>query len=400
MSVFCKRTLHIVLLSAILLGVPALCAALYGPPGIWEGVKSFPPRTEDWGTRPEALWNHRCPFSWPWFAGFALFTFACLYPLVKRAATGSTAQPSNEGTGRGERESGNNCQTVKLSNRQTVKRFPFWGWLGLAELAVAWVFCWAKFDFCHSIQPHISYMPLWVGYITIVNALCVWRSGTSPLTAHPLPYLLTFPASALFWWFFEYLNRYVWNWYYLGVSAMGAGEYAFYATVCFSSVLPAVTATAALLHTFRPFDDARFSDLKPVKMRDWRTIVLLGAVSALGLTGIVLIPQYTFPLLWLSPLFVFLLVQTLLGEPCILEHSGGRNWALVLRFACAALVCGLCWETWNYYAVAKWVYAVPFVHRFQIWEMPLIGFAGYLPFGVECAAVTAWICPDLIEADA
>jgi hypothetical protein len=30
--------------------------------------------------------------------------------------------------------------------------------------------------------------------------------------------------------------------------------------------------------------------------------------------------------------------------------------------------------------------------------MPLIGFAGYLPFGVECAAVTAWICPDLIES--
>ena len=23
--------------------------------------------------------------------------------------------------------------------------------------------------------------------------------------------------------------------------------------------------------------------------------------------------------------------------------------------------------------------------------MPLIGFAGYLPFGVECAAVTFWI---------
>ena len=114
--------------------------------------------------------------------------------------------------------------------------------------------------------------------------------------------------------------------------------------------------------------------------------------------GIVLIPQYTFPLLWLSPLFVFLLIQSLLGEPCILEHADGRNWSLVLRFACAALVCGLCWETWNYYAVAKWVYAVPFVHRFQIWEMPLIGFAGYLPFGVECAAVTAWICPDLIEA--
>ena len=51
------------------------------------------------------------------------------------------------------------------------------------------------------------------------------------------------------------------------------------------------------------------------------------------------------------------------------------------------------------YAYAKWIYAVPWVHRFQIWEMPLIGFGGYLPFGLECAAVTAWICPALIEND-
>ena len=29
--------------------------------------------------------------------------------------------------------------------------------------------------------------------------------------------------------------------------------------------------------------------------------------------------------------------------------------------------------------------------------MPLIGFAGYLPFGVECAAVTAWVLPALVE---
>ena len=67
--------------------------------------------------------------------------------------------------------------------------------------------------------------------------------------------------------------------------------------------------------------------------------------------------------------------------------------------AIASLICGVCWETWNYFAYAKWVYAVPWVHRFQIWEMPLIGFGGYLPFGVECAAVTAWILPALVEND-
>ena len=71
--------------------------------------------------------------------------------------------------------------------------------------------------------------------------------------------------------------------------------------------------------------------------------------------------------------------------------------SLAFRYSVAALVCGLAWETWNFYAAAKWVYSVPYVHAFQIWEMPLLGFAGYLPFGLECAAVTAWICPDLVE---
>ena len=118
MTTFAKRTLHILLLVAILLGVPALCAALFGPPGIWEGVKSFPPRTEDWGLRPEALWNHRCPFSWPWFAGFALFTFACLFPLVKRAATKPTVKRSNGSTVKR-----SNGSTVKRFNGSTVKRF-------------------------------------------------------------------------------------------------------------------------------------------------------------------------------------------------------------------------------------------------------------------------------------
>jgi hypothetical protein len=42
---------------------------------------------------------------------------------------------------------------------------------------------------------------------------------------------------------------------------------------------------------------------------------------------------------------------------------------------------------WNYYSLAKWIYTVPFVGRFFIFEMPILGFAGYLPFGLECLAI-------------
>jgi len=370
-----KRILHYLMLAAVLVGLPLLCCALGGYDEILEGVRQFPPRTEDWGFRPEKLWNVRRPFNWYWFAGFTLFTAACLFPFVRRGLR-AVRRPS-EGT----------------PVRTGAGHFPWWGYVGLAVLVVSWVVAWSRFPcFTPYQQAVLSYFPVWTGYIILVNALVLWRSGTCPLTAHPGLYLATFPASSLFWWFFEYLNRYVWNWYYLGIDGFTPFQYTFYASICFASVLPAVYATAELLGTFRFFDDRNYDDMawRP-NVRSPASCVVLAALSAVGLTGIVFCPEYVYLFLWISPLMVFVLVQVLLKEPCILDRLANGSWGLVFRFEIAALCCGLCWETWNYYALAKWVYAVPWVHAFQVWEMPLIGFAGYLPFGVECAAVTFWI---------
>ena len=53
----------------------------------------------------------------------------------------------------------------------------------------------------------------------------------------------------------------------------------------------------------------------------------------------------------------------------------------------AALACGFFWELWNWHSLAKWIYTVPYVDRWHGFEMPLLGYAGYLPFGVTCALV-------------
>ena len=71
--------------------------------------------------------------------------------------------------------------------------------------------------------------------------------------------------------------------------------------------------------------------------------------------------------------------------------------ALHLAVGLAALVCGGFWEMWNTYSLAKWVYAVPFVNRFHLFEMPVLGYGGYLPFGLECAAVVA-LLPATVSA--
>jgi hypothetical protein len=215
------------------------------------------------------------------------------------------------------------------------------------------------------------------------------------MTSHPGPYALLFPASAAFWWFFEYLNRYVWNWYYRGVGGMGAAEYAFFATCSFATVLPAVTATAAWLETFRPFADGRLCGFWRVNLRSPAGVAGLLLAAVAGLSGIVFLPDVTVPLLWISPLAVFLAVQALSREETVLDGLARGDWRLAVRFALAALVCGFFWELWNWHSCAKWVYAVPYVHAFQLFEMPAVGFAGYLPFGLECAAVAAWILPAL-----
>jgi len=35
----------------------------------------------------------------------------------------------------------------------------------------------------------------------------------------------------------------------------------------------------------------------------------------------------------------------------------------------------------------KWVYDIPYVDALRLFEMPILGYAGYLPFGVLCAQV-------------
>ena len=105
------------------------------------------------------------------------------------------------------------------------------------------------------------------------------------------------------------------------------------------------------------------------------------------MAGIGIYPNYLFSILWLSPLFIIVSLQILWGKSNIFSELAKGDCRLVISSAMAALFCGFFWELWNYYSFAKWIYSVPFVHKFQVFEMPILGYAGYLPFGLECAVV-------------
>jgi hypothetical protein len=50
---------------------------------------------------------------------------------------------------------------------------------------------------------------------------------------------------------------------------------------------------------------------------------------------------------------------------------------------------GLLWESLNWNCERGWVYTVPHFEKWKLFEMPLPGYLGYLPFLLEAAAALA-----------
>jgi hypothetical protein len=281
-------------------------------------------------------------------------------------------------------------QVLRRWNQEGLRKaqrypFPWWGHAGVALGAVSWVLAWTRLPGFAPLQAH-TFTPQWLAYIVVINALTYQRTGRCMLLDRPRFFLLLFPVSAVFWWFFEFLNRFVQNWYYVG-HAYTAWEYVWAITPQFATVLPAVLGTQEWLRSFQRLEGsfARFHPIRFHRPRLVAAVVL--AVSGLGLMGIGIWPDSLFPLIWVSPGLILVALRTLGGERHVLSDISVGDWRPAVTAALASLICGFFWELWNFHSLFKWIYAVPYLQRFLVFEMPLLGFAGYLPFGLECASI-------------
>lgn len=276
-------------------------------------------------------------------------------------------------------------QRGRRTGRRPGSRWPWWGTAGLVLLGLSWALAWQRAEALAALRPH-AFTPLWVGYIVAVNALIQRRTGASPLTASPGRFLWLFPASAGFWWLFEYLNQFVGNWYYLGTVTQDPWTYLVSATLPFSTVLPAVTSTYCLLASF-PRLHAPLASAWPLPGSSTLWACAAAALGAAGLVGIGAAPGWTFPMLWLAPGLLLIGLQERRGAPHPLRGlCRGGDWRAAWLAALAGLLCGFFWEMWNVNALARWEYRVPLVQGFTLFRMPVLGYGGYLPFGIECLA--------------
>jgi len=337
----------------------ALCLPLLG---VWAAgmpvarYLEFPPTTR---------YVRHAPFSLPLFLLGVLIVLTPLVPFVRKAL-------------RHRPEEGD--------LRPAARPFPAWGWAGIASLVVFWILAWTRFSWFAPYQAH-TFTPLWLSFVVVVNALSYRSTGRCLLTERTAFFLLLFPASAAFWWSFEYLNRFVQNWYYLDTGEYGPWEYFWLATLPFATVLPAVLSVREWLGTFPRFV-VPFRGVLPLRFRHPGKISrALLAAAAGSLAGIGVWPDLLYPLLWISPLVVLVSLDGIAGRSHLLSGASEGDWREIVGFCLAGLLCGFFWEMWNAHSLAKWEYSIPYVHRFLFFEMPALGYSGYLPFGLECAAV-------------
>lgn len=263
---------------------------------------------------------------------------------------------------------------------ESKRSFPVHGWVGLLLVAVAWPLNWLL----PGARTAILFFPLWLGYALVFDGLVFLRKGTSLYTRSKSRYAGLFLVSAPAWWLFEAINLRTQNWFYLGTENFTPLEYFLLATLNFSTVIPAVFGAAEFFGSFR-----FIRNMRPglVIRDDQRTTMAFFIAGWAMLALLIAWPLYFFPFVWISVYFITEPVNVWLGNRSLTEGTRTGDWRAVIALWLGVLVTGFFWEMWNFYAFPKWIYEVPFVGFLKLFEMPALGYGGYLPFALELHAL-------------
>ncbi|HEY5982587.1 MAG TPA: hypothetical protein VIU38_03880, partial [Anaerolineales bacterium] len=229
------------------------------------------------------------------------------------------------------------------------RSFPAYAWVGLLLTATSWWLNWSL----QGLRTYWAFFPLWLGYCLTIDGLVRWRSGTSLMTRDPRRYIGLFLISAPAWWLFELFNLRTQNWHYIGAEFFTPGAYAFWTTLSFSTVMPAVFGAAELMASF-PF----FSRLLrgPRISADRRTTVTFFSVGWISLALLLIWPRYFFPLVWISVFFILEPLNIWLGNASLTKWTRDGDWRPVIALWLGVLMTAFFWEMWNFYSFPKWIY--------------------------------------------
>ncbi len=273
-------------------------------------------------------------------------------------------------------------------------KMPMWFWLGLA--------CWGgvMLLFIFKVRNptwliHWTDVPLFWGTALMLDGWVYKRNGgVSLVSKMPQELIGIGVASVSGWMIFEFLNFFVDdNWYYPMGDMLDREEFLLYACIVSSGLLPIAFEWYCLFKTFPKLRN-RFSNGIKIKTNTLMdNLILLACFGGMFASG--LLPDTMFFILWLGPPIILAIVLKKIGVWTPVMDIGKGNWTPALLGALTYFVTGFCLEGQNYLSAihapnlwtgdpAYWQYSLPYVDAFHVFEMPLLGLWGYLPFGIYC----------------
>lgn len=254
-------------------------------------------------------------------------------------------------------------------------------WLPLAAAPFIWIL--ALVGALYGREPFYSwlYFFAWWPLIFFLEGLLFRKQGKYWLISRPGKFLALACWSVTSWLVFEVFNLVLTNWRYAGMLPHWWLRWPGYA-LAFATVLPGVLLTARVLAAYGAWTGSRG------QARTWLCwepfFLLLGtACLVLPLT----FPRYAFALAWGATFFLLDPINDLLTGNSLTRRWLAGERREIFYLLTTGIICGLWWEMWNYPSAAKWVYTLPILNFGRIFEMPILGYLGFLPFALECAVM-------------
>ena len=250
------------------------------------------------------------------------------------------------------------------------------GFIGAAVIATAEILLFRGNRFVGTF-----FTPLvWSGYIIVADSIVAAVKGESPLTRRRKEFLISLPLSIIAWYVFEGVNLLLKNWTYVNLPEGTVTRWVGYAW-SYATIFPAIFINAELIELVI---GSRLASRRPLAMSR-------GMLNAFFYTGFILFvitllfpSTYLCPLPWISVLLWFEGMNSWLGAGSFSQRLRKGDYTLFASLLVSGLVSGLLWEFWNYRALTKWHYSVPYLANVKLFEMPVLGFLGFPPFALEC----------------
>lgn len=263
-------------------------------------------------------------------------------------------------------------------NKNEIYAFKIYGWVGLLIMFLTEILLITNSTFFKTWFTPI----MWTGYILFIDSFIYRVTGNSLISSRFKQFLFMLPYSVGCWLIFEAYNLHLQNWQYIGLPENIVERYFGYFWA-FATIFPGVLLTSELIDVFGVFNKLR---VRTFTFRKTKLYIIM-TIGVLFLLVPILVSQevavYLFGFVWIGFIFFLDPINYFSGGKSLFRDLENGRLNKLFSLFLAGLICGILWELWNYWATAKWIYTLPFLNEPKIFEMPLFGFLGFLPFAIE-----------------